>query len=497
MSRRSNQQYICEAIRRLASQLLYAPADRRAEDIRRAETLHDELDPAQNYPFEFLAYRITAHRLPDPDDATLVGEAVLPDLRLLIDSLSRSIALPPSQEEPELTTAQLAKQQGVSEKTVARWRRAGLRWRWVTLQPGGQKGVVFPASAVSYFLKTQPKRADSAKAFKRMTSDERRRAIEQARAIRMAEPTISLNQAARRVASQVGRGHETIRELLQKHDRERPEAALFADHDAPLTGRQRAAIERAYREGEPVESIAERYGRTRSTVYRAVHNRRAQRALGVSIGYISEPTFERDDADEVLLRPIAPPGPRARRLDERALGALPASLRDAFDRPLPPDRLMVALLLRYNYLKHLCKHAQAELQASGAQAKALDRFESLYGRAQRARSSCCHTALPLILSVCRRQHAAGSDADRETLPGLLLSAFHVLAELVETHDAARSARFESVLTNRLLRTFAQTDRDSPPTPDSAWRELQQAVNVLGPDDVGEVDAAPSPGEAAG
>ncbi|XAL99158.1 helix-turn-helix domain-containing protein [Phycisphaeraceae bacterium D3-23] len=495
MSRRSNQRYICHEIEGLAAQLLYAPADRRVEDIRRAEVLHDELDPNQNYPFEFLAYRITAHRLSEPDDTTLVGQAVLPDLRLLIDSLSRSIQLPPSQEEVETTTAELAKRQGVSEKTIARWRRAGLRWRWVTPTPGGHKRVVFPAAAVEHFMQTQPGRARDAKAFKRMTRDERRSAIEQARAMRLADPAVSLNQAASRIAEHTGRGLETIRELLQKHDRERPEAALFADHDAPLTGAQRGAIERAYRAGEPVDDIAERFGRTRSTVYRAVHHRRAQRALGVSIAYIPEPTFERDDADEVLLRPIAPPGARARRLDAQALSSIPEQLRDAFDRPLPPDRLMVALLLRYNYLKHLCKKSQSELRTSGVRANVLDRFESLDERAQRARSGCCHAALPLLLSVCRRQRAAGSERDRLSLPTLLLSAFRVLAELVESHDAARSARFESVLTNRLLRAFAHPEDSEPRDPDEAWRRLHKQIDVLGPAEMGEADGGDSTGDA--
>ncbi|MEM9416134.1 MAG: helix-turn-helix domain-containing protein [Planctomycetota bacterium] len=495
MSRRSNQRYICHAIEGLAAQLLYAPADRRVEDIRRAEALHDELDPAQNYPFEFLAYRITSHRLPGAEDTTLVGEAVLPDLRLLIDSLSRSISLAPSQEEPEETTAELAKRQGVSEKTIARWRRAGLRWRWVTPTPGGHKRVVFGASAVEHFLRLQGGRVRDARAFKRMTSDERRKVVEDARALRLADPSLSLNQAASQIAEHTGRGLETIRELLQKHDRDRPEAALFADHDGPLTGGQRAAIERAYREGEPVDEIAERFGRTRSTVYRAVHRCRAQRALGVPITYVAEPTFDRDDAEEVLLRPIAPPGARARRLDAQALASMPDALRDAFDRPLPPDRLMVALLLRYNYLKHLCKQAQDELRTSGARAKALDRFESLAERARRARSGCCHAALPLILSVCRRQLAAASEREQLDLPELLLSAFGVLAELVESHDAARSARFESVLTNRLLRAFAHPEEREAHRPDDAWERLHDAIQAIGPAACYEQGAEQGAGDA--
>lgn len=480
MSRRSNQQYICKPIERLAAQLLYAPSDRRVEDIRRAEALHDELDAAQNYPLEFLAFRITAHRLPEADDTTLVGEAVLPDLRLLVDSLSRSIALPPSEDEREETTAELAKRLGVSEKTVARWRRTGLRWRWVTPVPGGHKRVVFPASAVERFMAGERDRAEKASAFSRMTSEQRRSAIEQARALRAAEP-LTLNQAAARIAEQTGRGHETIRELLQKHDRERPEAAIFSDHDAPLTPQQCAAIERSYQEGEPVAQIAERFDRTRSTVYRAIHGRRAQRALRRDIRYVASPNFDRPDADEVLLRQIAPPGPRARRLDARALDMLPEALGPHFDRPLPPDRLMVSLLMRYNYLKHLASRAQAELRGGTPRAKSIDRFEALWDRVRLAHSACCHASLPLVLSVSRRHRTAASEHADTPLAGLLLMAWPVLLELVETHDASRPARFESVLTNRLLRTFAHPEpADAPPHASAQARRLAERIEALGP-----------------
>ena len=488
MSRRSNQQYNCHEIEQFAAQLLYAPPARRVEDIRRAERLHDELDPAHNYPFEFLAYRITDHRLTEPDGTTLVGEAVLPDLRLLIDSLSRSIRLAPSQVETEETTAELAARLAVSEKTIARWRRSGLRWRWVMPDEGGRKGVVFPASAVAHFLSHEDDKASKASAFSRMTSAQRRSVIEQAKALLMGEP-LSLNQVATRIAAHTGRGLETIRELLQKHERDHMGAPMFGQHDAPLTGQQRSAIERAYDEGEPVADIAARFGRTRSTVYRAIHRRRAQRALRRAVVFVGSPTFDRDDADEVLLRPIAPPGARARRLDTKVISGLSTSVQPHFDRPLPPDRLMVALLLRYNYLKHLCAKAQRELRGTTARASVLDRFDSLLERAQHARSCCCHAALPLALSVCQRHLLAGSGSQKMPLSHLLLSAFGVLTDLVESHDAARSARFESVLTNRLLRAFAQSDGKANRDRDAAWRKLQHEIESLGPDEIAEPDDA--------
>lgn len=480
MSRRSNQRYICHALEELARQLLYAPPDRRAEDIRRAEALHDELDPAQNYPLEYLAYRITAHRKPEPEGTTLVGEAVLPDLRLMIDSLSRSIELPPSVEESEETTDELSARLGVSGKTVGRWRRAGLRWRWVTPEPGGKKRVVFAASAVAHFQAQHPARAAKASAFKRMTTAERRAAVEQARALSLGDASLTLNQAAKQIAATTCRGLETIRELLQKHDREQPGSALFADHDAPLTESQRGAIERGYLAGDSVGALAERYGRTPSTIYRALHHCRARRARAHTIRYVAEPTFDRDDADEVLLREIAPPGARARRPDAAALSVLPEALRAYYDQPLPPDRLVVALLLRYNYRKHCAAAAQASVAGASTRAADLDAFESLWGHVQRARSACIRAALPLVLSVCRRQETAASDGPSPPLAALLLAAHPVLLALIETHDAAKPARFESVLTHRLLRAFAHPEGEMLMDRTVAEARLEVELRTLGP-----------------
>lgn len=479
MSRRSNQRYVCHALEELCRQLLYAPPDRRIEDIRRAEQLHDELDPGQNYPQEFLAYRITAHRLPEPDGTTLVGEAVLPDLRLMIDSLSRSIDLPPSDTEAEETIDALAGRLGVSGKTIGRWRRSGLRWRWVTPTAGGAKRVVIPASALAHYQAQHPGRAQQAAAFSRMTAAQRRGLLEQARLLVDGDPGLSLNRVAARLAESSGRGLETIREMLQRHDQTRPGSAIFTNRDVPLDKAQRAAIERSYLAGEKAASLAERFGRTPSTIYRVVQQSRARRAQGHRFAFHASPNFERDDAAQVLLRPIAPPGPTARRPDPPALNALPEPIREVFDRPLPPDRLMVALLMRYNYLKYRAAQEQQTLRQGRPKSTDLDRFETLARDAAAARSSCVRAALPLILSVCRRHEDATDERPAERLTGLLATAYPVLVALVESHDAARSARFESVLTNRLLRTFAHPD-EAPTDAGSTEQRLAAELEALGP-----------------
>lgn len=137
MSRRLKQTFRCGPLDGLARQLLFSPPDKRILQVRRIERLHDQLDPNKNYPLDFLFYRITGYRREGKDAVLLTGEAVLPDLRLMIDTLSRSVRMPMDDAGTVETVRQLADRLSVSTKTIGRWRGAGMRWRWVAPAGGG------------------------------------------------------------------------------------------------------------------------------------------------------------------------------------------------------------------------------------------------------------------------------------------------------------------------------------------------------------------------
>ena len=73
---------------------MFAPPAGRLRQIKRIEQLHDQIDADQDYPAEFLIYRITGYRSESHPQAVLAGKAALLDLRLMIDALSRSIKIP-------------------------------------------------------------------------------------------------------------------------------------------------------------------------------------------------------------------------------------------------------------------------------------------------------------------------------------------------------------------------------------------------------------------
>ena len=81
--------YKCSPLAASVPAWLALDDERRGDMLERAERLHDELDAAGVYPFAFIAFRLTGFRRDHGDDSLLVGEALLADLRTLIDQLSR------------------------------------------------------------------------------------------------------------------------------------------------------------------------------------------------------------------------------------------------------------------------------------------------------------------------------------------------------------------------------------------------------------------------
>ena len=117
MSRQRKQSFRSSALSNLTRQLLYSPPEIRVQVVEHAEPLHDELDPDKNYPIDFVVYRLTDRRVPPSESVMLVGEAIKPDLRLLIDTLSRSIEMPVDDADPGMTTSELAESLNVSVAT--------------------------------------------------------------------------------------------------------------------------------------------------------------------------------------------------------------------------------------------------------------------------------------------------------------------------------------------------------------------------------------------
>ncbi|MBX2851963.1 MAG: hypothetical protein KTR15_09485 [Phycisphaeraceae bacterium] len=439
--------------------------------VHHSEQLHDALAAEKNYPIDFVVYRLTNRRVPPSENVMLVGEAIKPDLRLLIDALSRSIELACDASDPGMTTKELAHSLGVSTKTVARWRDAGLRWRWGMRE--GKPAVLITRSAIEAFQKDDTKRVATAQSFSRMTAAEKARVIERAR--RLAKATDASQKAVlAHLAKRTGRSREAMRLLVQQHDNKHPGQAVFADRAGPLTDTQKQAIDDAYRGGTTVSTLCDRFNKTRSTIYRAIHEGRANQICSMTIDAVTSPIFEREDADEVLAQPIAR-SESARRLGAEAIAALPEKLKSIYDRPTEPDEVVRSLIVRYNFLKYQAINLQHVICAAPPRASDLNQFDELLLRINDARGEVIAAVLPVTLSVARRQLTGHKREDIPSLLPMLRTAHQVLFEQVDRYDPAVAHTFESVLTNHLLRNMARpADPDKQLGADALVAQLESA-----------------------
>lgn len=217
--------------------------------------------------------------------------------------------------------------------------------------------------------------------------------------------------------------------------------------------------------GVGVGKLAERFRRSRATIHRVVLDRRAGRALRLRLDCVPNPHFTRDDAADVYLRASLDPTLRHRKKGDSPLfsaplfsavplDGLPEAMHPLYTQPVvSPDKIR-SLFLRYNFLKHRTIATRAKFAHAPARAADLNQFEADIARAARVRSLLVTWHLPVVLSVARRHLVGRADNTTNHLLELLELGNPVLIDAVERYDAAARPTFDSVLTNRLLQTFA-------------------------------------------
>jgi len=112
----------------LLVQLRFTPQGKRQEQLESAIKLLSIIDKEKEYPFEFVCFRITGHRPKGHLEwESIRGDKLKEDLQLFISKLSSMIApMANEQSERVFTTEELAKELGISTKTIGRWRKRGL-----------------------------------------------------------------------------------------------------------------------------------------------------------------------------------------------------------------------------------------------------------------------------------------------------------------------------------------------------------------------------------
>jgi RNA polymerase primary sigma factor len=447
--------FTLDALADLHRQLAYAPEEARQRIVAAAEDLADDIEFGQDYPMEFVVYRLTGYR-PDleGEPVTFTGAEILTDLATLVQHLSVRLDLPPRREGgAALRVGEVARRLRVTPRTVQRYRRNGLIFHYVRFDDEERRLACYE-DALERFRARHLERVRRAGAFSRVGADREAEIIEAARRLVAREP-ISLNAAARRIAARFGRAHETVRRVLRAHD-DRAAEPVFPSAPGPLTSRQSRRLERGWRYGLPIAHLARHHGKAPATVLRAVNRCRVDRLRRLDLSYVDFPTFELPDAESVILASPVVAGGLDRLPPHDTADVLLAATRGGE----PPSEADIdALVAGYNVLKRRVVRGLAE-EAPWPSVRDVDRAETDLRWAARLQARLLGMAMPaLILTIERSLHRPLAERPGEEIVRLIELAARVGVETIGSLDPSRGHRLEGRCAYELDRRLAAVDSE--------------------------------------
>ena len=135
--------------------------------------------------------------------------------------------------------------------------------------------------------------------------------------------------------------------------------ALFPDRSGPLTDESKEGIYQGYRRGQSVGDLAERFGRTRTSIYRIINETRARRLLELPLDHIYNEEFDRPDAEQEILGPLPAGGDEVKK--QRVPSGLPSYLSSLYEVPLLTREQERHVFRKYNFLKYRASQLRAGL----------------------------------------------------------------------------------------------------------------------------------------
>ena len=356
-----------------------------------------------------------------------------------------SAVVPP--HEQVLSIEDLARRFNVSTKTISRWRDHGLVAQRYDV--GGRRRVGFLASAVERFIASNPLRIERGSRFSQLSDDEHEKIVGWARRLALAGACPA--DVHRRIAERLGRSVETIRYTLKRHDQEHPETAVFPAADGRLRPESCARIYQHHLHGEPVESIARRYHRSKASIYRVILGQRAEHIRQLPLDFIPNALFSRTSAEKVVNQPF--PGPVDVKKVRRPSG-LPAYLASLYEVPLLTREQEVWLFRKFNYLKHKASTLREQLDPERPNARLMDQIERVYDEIVELKNRIVRSNLRLVVSIAKRRVSPG-----DSFFDLVSDGNMSLIRAVEKFDYARGNKFSTYASWAIMKNYARTIPD--------------------------------------
>jgi RNA polymerase sigma factor (sigma-70 family) len=445
-------QFKTAAIRELTDQQVrFAPPARRLAQLTNAEKLLAEIDEERQYPYQYVCFRVTDYRPESYPELLIKGADLEHDLLLMIEALGRRAPAIPVEEvaEPVLTLDQVSERFNVSTKTISRWRDRGLVGRRIMYN--GKRQLGYLQSVVDRFLAANRDRVERSSRFSQLSEIEREEILRRARRMSRVGGS-TLTEVSRRIARRLGRSPETIRYTIKNFDQEHPDQAIFPDATGPLDEQAKQTLYSSYRRGISVETLARRFHRTRTSVYRVINEVRAQRLLAQPLEYIYNPVFDEAPREQEILGEM--PGREEYEVQRQKLRIpkdAPPELASLYETPLLNKEQEQHLFRKMNFLKYKASQLRGRVDPARARIQDLTSIEDLQGEANAIKDHLIASNMRLVVAIAKR-HAAQTDNFFELLSDGNMS----LIRAVEKFDFGRGNKFSTYASWAIMKNFARS-----------------------------------------
>jgi len=448
-----------QALKELTDQQVrFATPEKRLEQLTRTEELLNEIDPDKTYPYSFICYKVTDFRPDSYGDLLMIGSDVIHDLGLFLSELARSMPALPAEEMPEpvLTLEEISKKLNVTTKTINRWRKRGLIGLPILFN--GRRHVGFLPSLVDPFLTANKTRVEKGGRFSQLSDEEKEEILRRARRLARVG-TGSLTEISRRIARRLGRSPETVRYTIKNFDRAFPEKALFPDMTGSFDPTTKQLIFNSFRRGISVDTLAKRFQRTRSSMYRVINEIRAQRLLDQAVDFIPNVTFE----DQAMAGVFEGDMPDLEAYEEsrrrmRAPKDAPPELASLYEVPLLNKEQEQHLFRKMNFLKfragqmlNKLKLPSGKVNTGQLRTSDLDQVEELLSQASGIKDQLINCNMRLVVAIAKRHSGQG-----ENFFELLSDGNMSLIRAVEKFDYSRGNKFSTYASWAIMKNFARS-----------------------------------------
>ena len=208
-------------------------------------------------------------------------------------------------------------------------------------------------------------------------------------------------------------------------------------------------LDRAYRAGEPVASLAIAHSLSESQTRRLIRQARYERILELDLEYMpNRADFEKKGAEAKILAPTPEPE-RAVRKARRPDG-LPAYLASLYETPLLTREQERHLFRKYNFLKHRAAKLRDALNPERPKMKEMDEIESLHNQAVEVKNHLIRANLRLVVSIAKKYVS-----DHDALFDLVSEGNMSLYRAIEKFDYALGNKFSTYATWAIKKNYAR------------------------------------------